>query len=712
MTASRPKRVPDSNILDLRQLAAQQQAAVEQPRGRIRWRSTKRTTRSAKRLARPSGTVVDWIKTRRELRKFLFVVVIVGLPVGLVFGVARVTRAAGQATSLAKQGATSLEQGGQAMTAYDPDRATVAFRDAEKKFLAAKAELTTAVFSQTRAAGRIPVVGSKYRTGLGAITAAIEISRAGQVLASTLVGVTPPATTGITIEDTGIIQGSFGLLGPMLRQPQSFRQGLDHLLAAMTALKDVQTFDVPPAYQTMVATWRQVAPLLTEPGQRGGQVADFLTALFAGDQTKEFLVVFQNHDELRPTGGFIGTFLLVKFEKGIFKVLDAPVTGPFDLTAQIPHTSLPPQPILSIAPYWTFHDANWFLDVPTSSQFLIDFYEQARGFKPDGIFYLTPGLVESLLRLTGPIRPAGYGIDITADNFLRATEHQVEYQYNKALNNPKEFLIDLVPTLLQALTKLNATEGLLAAGVTVQHADQGDLLFFSADPATQKNISEIGWSGQLLTAPDDYLATVTTNLGGGKTDRAITESVVTTVTPQSQGLLHTVVITRHHGGTTDDPLTGVRNRSFLRVYAPASAQFVDVKGNVSTEDFFMPAEAGAKPTADLQAAEGTVLVDQTGSVRITNESGRKTFGAWSVVTPGQTSTVTFRYTTPLPTNGRWSLVWQKQPGAPRRDWKVIYQPGDKQTVDDIIGPGGKIIGGQATWSTNSDLSRSFGVVVR
>lgn len=711
MPASRPTRVPDSNILDLREVLAQQQAAVQRPRGRLRWRSTNRPPKE-KKYHRPERPVIDWIKARREIVKFIVIIVMIGLPVGFVFGVVRVTRAAGDVAGLTKQGVTSLQHGGRAMAAYDAQGAITAFVTADATFVKAKTELSKAVWSQTRVASRLPVMGSKYRTAMSALTAAIELARAGQELSSSLVGVTPPATSGITIENSGSIQGSVGLLGPMLRQPQSFRRGLDHLLAAMTALADIQPADVPLEYRDMVTTWRQVSPLVIEPTGRGGQLADFLTALFAGDQTKEFLVAFQNHDELRPTGGFIGTFMLVKFDRGVFKVLDAPVTGPFDLTAQIPHTSLPPQPLLSIAPYWTFHDANWFLDVPTSSEFLMDFYAQARGFKPDGIVYLTPGLVESLLQLTGPIRPDGYGIDITADNFLRATEQQVEFNYDKALNNPKAFLIDLVPALLQALTKLDPTEGLLAAGVTIQHADQADLLFFSRDPATQKNIVDIGWSGRLLPASDDYLATITSNLGGGKTDRVIDESVDVIVTPQSQGLLHTVSITRHHGGVVGNQLTGANNRSFLRVYAPENAQFIDVTGNSPAGDFFQPAEPGAKPTPELLTAEGNVLLDQTGSVRITGESGRKTFGAWSLLQPGQTQTVIFRYTTPNTDNGRWSLVWQKQPGVPQRSWHVTYKPGGNNKVVEVIGDGGKVIDRQAVFTTNSDRHRTFGAVFR
>lgn len=711
MPSSRQKNVPDSNILDLRQLLASETTPA------------RRTPRAASWLRRRSQPTADpilhdalptrrfeWPRLRREVLKFIIAVAIVGVPVVGVYASLRVLRAANATEALATTGAAALQRGGAAIVAYDSDAAAAAFAEAENTFSAAEATLQGAVWSQTRLASRVPVVGKKFQTGLAAIRAARHIVKAGAILSTSLTGVRP-ATSGVTIETSGVVQGSVGVLGPMLRQPQSFRQGLASLMTALEELRSVDANAVPPVYAEFVRTWQQLEPFITEPDGRGEHLADFLTGMLAGDETKEWLIVFQNHDELRATGGFIGTFMMVKFEKGVLKVLDAPVTGPFDLSVQIPQTSLPPQPILAVAPYWTFHDANWFLDVPTSSQFLLDFYEQARGFKPNGIIYLTPGLIESLLRITGPVRPEGYGVDITADNFVRATEEQVEFKYNKALNNPKKFLLDMVPTLMTALTKLDATEGMLAAGVTLQHADQADLLFYSDDTTTQTSIRDLGWSGALAKAPDDFLAVVTSNLGGGKTDRVIDESVAVTVTPEARGLVHTVKITRRHSGLPSDPLAGLTNRSFIRVYAPRTAQFIKVEGASSTSGMFQPPAENTVPSPELLAAEGTVLIEQAGSVRLTEETGRKTFGAWSVLPAGLTKTLTFTYTTPLPANQTWTLVWQKQPGAPRRTWTVTYQPGGNQSVRDVIG-GGERVGGAAKWQTNSDQTRVFGVVTR
>lgn len=708
MPGSRQQRVPDTNILDLRRLLQEQATAVDHPRHR-RW-IQKRLEKKSKPPAhhRPPGRETDWVRVRRETMKFCVVVTLIGLPVLAVFGIVRVVRAAALTEQLAVRGAEYLQRGGQAIAAFDSEAAAEAFQNAEAVFEQAEKGLTSSVWSQTRAVSRLPLVGKKFQTGLATVRAARSLSVAGQVFSGSLTGV-EPAQTGLGLQTDGIIQGSVGVLGPLLRQPQSFRTGLASVIEALEQLAFIDLNTVPAHYRETVRTWQRLQPLVTSPDDRGGNLADFLTSMLAGDQTKEWLIVFQNHDELRATGGFIGTYMMVKFEKGVFKVLDAPVTGPFDLTLQIPQTTAPPQPILAVAPYWTFHDANWFLDVPTSSEFLLDFYAQARGFKPDGIIYLTPGIVESLLRITGPLRPEGYGVDITADNFVRATEEQVEFKYNKALNNPKEFVIDLVPALISGLTKLDASDGMLAVGAALQHADQADMLFYSRDDVTQKSIAALGWSGRLLDAPDDYLAVVTSNLGGGKTDRVIDEDVKVTVQPEARGLVHTVAITRTHRGEPNNPLTSRTNSSFLRVYAPAEAQFIQVEGASSTTGLFFEPKAGTAPTQKLLAAEGTVLFDHSGGVRITNENGRKTFGAWSVIAPGESQTVTFSYTTPLPEDQTWSLVWQKQPGTPRRTWHLTYLPGSNETVREVLGNGQRE-GRNAVWSTDSDRHRAFGVV--
>lgn len=324
---------------------------------------------------------------------------------------------------------------------------------------------------------------------------------------------------------------------------------------------------------------------------------------------------------------------------------------------------------------------------------------------------MAPGIMEDLLRVTGPIRPEKYQIDITADNFVAATEQQVQFRYDKALNNPKQFLIDLVPEMLTRLSHLNGPDAMRALALTLKRANQGDLLLYSGQPTMQQHIVELGWDGGIQPITDDGVAVVDTNLGGGKTDRVIDERVRVSVRVEGTLLYHDVIVTRTHHGTKGDILTGDTNRDFVRVYAPSTAQYIGITGSsVPPKDFFQPAGPSTKPTKLLTEVEGQTLLDESTGIRLTNESGRKVFGAWSLLSPGETQSLTFTYTTPLTTGSlkQWKFDWQHQPGAPVRSWEMVFTaPHGQKITDGTVG--GQLTNGQRTltWVTDSTTSRSF-----
>ncbi len=705
-----PPRIPNNNVLDLRRLVAERQAAK---------RSRRWTPPSFKARpdgpARPHRSTRDWPRWRREVGKFFVSAVAVAAVVMVLWSGIQVARAGQQAMKFGRQGVGSLTTATAQLGQAHLDQAGSTFSQADRQFQQAEQALSTGLIKQT-AVSRWPIIGSRYRRAAKFLTLGRQLSQSGQRLAKLL-----PPTTGVqpavTIQADGVIQGSVGVLSPVLAHRAETESILAALISAAQQFVQVSPHDVPSVYRQRFEIWQRILRDLGGGDQRFQSLARLVFNLLAPAQPQEYLVIFQNNDELRPTGGFAGTFLLVKFDHGAFTILDAPGSGPYALTDQIPRTSLPPQPLLTLNPFWAFQDANWFLDVPTSAAFMINFYNQARGFKPDGVILLTPQLMEDLLRVTGPLRPAKYQVDITAENFVRATEQQVEFGYDKAANNPKQFLIDLVPTLLQKLAMLSGPDGLKALAVFLRGADQGFLTIYSRDPAMAKIISAVGWDGQVKAPPGDYLAVVDTNLGGGKTDRVIRETVSAAVTVDSGQLRHDVTVTRRHSGLADDLLTGFTNTDFIRVYAPADAQFVSITGATPAGDIaFQSPDPAAKLTGELLAAEGQTLVDPQQGYRITHESGKTVFGAWSRIAPGQDQTVTFRYTTPLPGGEKqktWQLFWQRQPGAPTRPWTVSFDAGQQGKITSILSTTQNSVSGhRATFKTDSTYNRTFGLIFR
>lgn len=638
--------------------------------------------------------------------------VLVGVVTASTLFVSRVVEVKAAVERNGRQGLASIQSGFAALGQSQFAAAAADLQAAGREFATARQKLKRFTIGPIRA----PFFGRTVATTDRLLSDAGRLADLGE----RLVKILPPdagQVPAVTITDTGIIQGSIGILNGLLEHRQDF---LDVIQDAVNVAADVAAIDartIPGAVRDRVVTWQRLLSGFAGSGQQLDQLTKVLLGLLVPSEPKEYLIVFQNNDELRPTGGFLGTYLLVKIEQGTFKILDAPGNGPYALSDEFARVNLPPQPLTSIVKFWTFHDANWFLDAPTSAQTMLTFYAQDRGFKPDGIIFFSPGVMEDLLRVTGPVRPEHYQIDISADNFVPATEQQVEFGYDKAKNNPKQFLIDLVPLMLQKLSQLNSPDAMRAIALTLKRANQGDILIYSRAAALQEAIVKLGWDGSVLPVTGDAVAVVDSNLGGGKTDRYIDEQVKTTVTLDGTLLRHVVAVTRTHRGPTGDILHGNPNKDFIRVYAPPDASFIGIDGATIPEpDFFMAPDVAAKLSPELLTAEGQTLVDNVNGYRITHESGRMVFGAWSRIEAGQSRTVTFTYTTPAPNAGgpaTWQLDWQHQPGAPLRSWQVEFNlPQNRQTT--VVNGTGVATAERRTviFKTDSTISRSFSVTYK
>ncbi len=685
---------PPPNLLDLRQIMADRETVP-----------TRRRFQRGPRLTRPAKRPRDWRGLRRETLKFVVAVLAVIAVWVVGRGLWQVWQQAHRAEGLARDAWVDIQTAGQALADKHPDQAQTSFAQAAALSQRAATQLDQLDGLHGQIVGHVPWLGHKFSAGQHVAKALGYIAQAGVTVSTYL---TPEVLNqpGIQIDTTGVVTGSIGYLPPLIDHYSAWQSVIHESLAAVNELSYVRSQDVPTGDRAAFQVLDRVRPLISGQSNRLDPIVTVLTELLASPEPKDELIIMQNNDELRATGGFAGTYMLVQFSRGTFKILDAPGNGPYALTQQIPQTILPPQPLLALNPFWAFQDTNWFLDVPTSAATTLDFYQQARGFKPDGVIYLNPQLMESLLKITGPIRPQNYHVDITADNFVRATEQQVEFGYDKAVNNPKQFIIDLVPAMIEKMKTLPPGEGLRAALTAMAEADQQNLMIYSRSQALQSAVKQLGWDGAVPTVTGDSLAIVDTNLGGGKTDRIIRTDVKVQVVDDGSELQHTVSLVRHHAGKKNDALTGFINKDFIRVYAPSNAQFVSISGStVPDAKFFFTPSAGATTPASVAKAEGQTLIDPQNGTRITHESGRTVFGAWSVVEPGEDQTVVFTYTTPRPTGNSWSLYWQHQPGAPTRDWRLSYQTANGHSIQSA--PSGKVQGRTVTWSTTSDTNQLF-----
>jgi len=367
---------------------------------------------------------------------------------------------------------------------------------------------------------------------------------------------------------------------------------------------------------------------------------------------KNYLLVFQNSDELRATGGFIGTYGILKTDNGKITKLD--IQSIYQLDGQIFNQIAAPGPFQPNIQKWGIRDANWFADFPTSAQKLLRFLESGL-MTADGVISVTPQLFENILKLTGPIEMPDYGVTLTPENFQQVVQFKTSVDYDKTLNQPKKFLADFAPILLNKLAGLGKDKW-IELFQDVETSLQGkQLLLYSKDQAVQQRIGDLGFAGSILPTDYDYLDIVNSNLGGTKTDLNMDQKASLQSKILSDGtVIDTLTVTRKNSATAS-------NKDYLRVLTPLGSQLVSATG-FDNYQYFPSQAPGLITDPDLALWDKGQM---QGNVYERTESNKTEFAGWLATDPGIAKTVTLTYV--LPTNALagsgYSLLLQKQAGA-------------------------------------------------
>ena len=393
--------------------------------------------------------------------------------------------------------------------------------------------------------------------------------------------------------------------------------------------------------------------------------------LFLGaGKDKRYLLIFQNNAEMRGSGGFLGSYALVDFREGKIRNLEVPGGGSYDTEAGLTEKIKAPAPLQLVNPQWHFWDANWWPDFPTTAKNLMWFYEKSDGPSVDGVISFTPSVVEKLLEVTGPIdMTKDYGLVITADNFWQQVELTAErdniakknpevvtHLPQGEKNKPKKIIGDLMAKILEVLPqKLDKANLIKLLSISEDSLASKQILFYFKDSSLEKTVADHNWGGLMLAAPLDYLMVVNTNIAGAKTDRVIKESINHQAQVSSDGsIIDTVTITRTHTATKNTPLVGVRNVDWLRIYVPLGSQLLSASGFVSPDfKYFESPDPSWQTNEFISQTEDLAITDQNSGTKIYQENGKTVFANWSMLDPGNSSTIILQYKLPL-------NLWQKE----------------------------------------------------
>jgi len=427
----------------------------------------------------------------------------------------------------------------------------------------------------------------------------------------------------------------------------------NNLILALTQLQkgdlvaaEIDINDIPDEYRKEIVKIQKYLPEITERLKSIVNYVKILQEILGDKEIKRYLLVFQNNNEIRPSGGFIGSFALIDFNQGNVENLEIPAGGSYDLEGGERKKFVAPEPLQLINPYWHFWDSNWFFDFPTSAKKIIDFYSNSGGPTVDGVIAINATLMQELVGVVGSVSVEGYDYEINNENFVQIL--QEEGSSNKFKKEPKRFLSLLGPKLLERLID-NPQDWLKMLPILSKGLQQKDVQAYFSAYNLQREIMNLGWSGRILETTKDYLAVVHTNLGGGKTDQVIKNEIWHNAEILENGEVEdTLIITRSHSGQKGDPFVGIANNDYMRIYVPLGSELIAAYGfSKMPADAFETPEFGYEKDELIDEIESQTEIDSISGTRIFTESNKTVFGNWLHLEPGETKSVYLKYRLPF-----------------------------------------------------------------
>lgn len=368
--------------------------------------------------------------------------------------------------------------------------------------------------------------------------------------------------------------------------------------------------------------------------------------LLGKDKSKTYLVLFENNMELRPTGGFIGSFGLVTFDGG--RLSDLTVNDVYSADGQLNGHVEPPLPIknyLGEANWW-LRDSNWDPDFPTSAKRAEWFLDKEISKQVDGVVAIDLFPVKEILKYTGPVFLSDYNLNITADNLYEKTQSEVENNFFPGTHKKASFLTALSRSLLTEVVKLKMNQklGILQTfynGLSGRHVQ-----LYLHDQIPQQVFSSLGWDGAVAIPGcgadcyPDLVGIVEANVGMNKVNYFIKRNINLEVTPGTNGIKHKLTLSLKNPANPALGPSG-RYKAYIRALMPVDTYFnsvVSYNGNV--QEILSP--------------------------EITEVKGHKEVGVLVELLAGNTKNIEFSWTTDF--NGKqypsnYGLYIRKQAGT-------------------------------------------------
>jgi hypothetical protein len=373
-------------------------------------------------------------------------------------------------------------------------------------------------------AARETAIGT--RAFLNGMRPTLVLLERGGLVESASDGSTPAAigSTGErTVELMAAARSRFATASNNFAEAENILDGIERSGVSQDLLVSIQ--DITDLHNQM-QTYNELA--LNAP--------EMLTLLLGLDESQTYLVLAQNNDEIRPSGGYISTWGWMQVRNGDVQDYDY-----FPTTVETPDP--PQEDALDIdIPEWWFYpdsvfaawDGSWYADFRRTAALNTEYYNNGNNpNRPvDGVIGIDIVAVQYVVAALGDIPVPAFDDVVNGANFrdriysVRAAGEGLEH---------KAYLADMYGQVLEAWRAATPEQKADVHRALLQAIRERHIVLYFESPVLQDAVEELGWSGQLdVQTGRDYLMVADANIGS-KSSGAVRRQITYDVTLQANG---------------------------------------------------------------------------------------------------------------------------------------------------------------------------------
>jgi len=556
--------------------------------------------------------------------------------------------------------------------ALDPAAACALVRDLRSDVVALRCEAGGLV-RLAPALGWLPKVGADLRAAPHLLAVADGLTEAGALACDAL----EPALTAFG--GTGEASGGFSLeqmVGLLAERQADLERARAAVERATAAWARVDTPCLSPRLARLTEPLDAGLPWL----QLGLDAALVAPGLLGSEEPRTYMLIVQNSEELRATGGLISAVGLITLDRGRLGPLHLEDSYAVDDWSK-PYPN-PPEPLRRYMgiDLWVFRDANWWPDFPTSAQAALGLYHISREVDVDGVIAVDVSVLHEVLAGLEPLEVPGWEEPVTQGNVSEQTRRAWSPEGEMTgewWRSRKQFMGDLVTAMREKVKNdPGSIDWRALAGAMQRTLEQRHLQVWLRDPTAATLMAERGWDGALRDIPGDYLMVVDTNMGYNKMNAVIEQSLEYRAVIDVNGSVQGKLTVQHYnpvsgtapcdhsamyGGGYEDMMARCY-WDYLRVYVPQGSRLL------SADTYPTPAAWLLTGKAD----PGTVQVVEDGACKTV-------FATFLVVPRSEQRQTRLIYALPEDITAAEDGVWhyrlyvQKQAGTVAPDLSVVVQ---------------------------------------